>query len=81
MCNGHADSCDVKGICPCGNNTMEDCPNAEDCYKNQASVIFFFFFFFGFSLVLFCFSFFLLQFDGFFFKFLFVYLARLFPLE
>ena len=43
---------------------MEDCPNTEDCYKNQASVIFVLFF--CFSVVLFCFSFFLLQFDGFF---------------
>lgn len=42
---------------------MEDCPNTEDCYKNQASVIFVLF---CFSVVLFCFSFFLLQFDGFF---------------
>ena len=37
---------------------MEDCPNTEDCYKNQASVIFVLFCFFCFSVVLFCFSFF-----------------------
>lgn len=35
LCNGHADSCHVDGKCSCSNNTMEDCPNAEDCYKNQ----------------------------------------------
>ncbi|XP_066023971.1 multiple epidermal growth factor-like domains protein 8 [Pocillopora verrucosa] len=35
LCNGHADSCKDDGRCPCGNNTMEDCPNTEDCYKNQ----------------------------------------------
>ena len=73
MCNGHADSCKDDGRCPCGNNTMEDCPNTEDCYKNQASVIFVLFFCFSVVLV-----FFLLQFDGF---FLFVYLAGLFSLE
>ena len=50
LCNGHADYCDVKkGICHCGNNTMEDCPNTEDCYKNQASVIFVLFFFLFFA--------------------------------
>ncbi|XP_022797777.1 multiple epidermal growth factor-like domains protein 8 [Stylophora pistillata] len=35
LCNGHADSCHVDGKCSCSNNTMEDCQNAEDCYKNQ----------------------------------------------
>ncbi|XP_078380393.1 multiple epidermal growth factor-like domains protein 8 isoform X1 [Oculina patagonica] len=35
QCNGHADSCDEKGICSCLNNTMEDCPSSSDCYKNQ----------------------------------------------
>ena len=61
LCNGHADSCKDDGRCPCGNNTMEDCPNTEDCYKNQASVIFvlfcFIFLFFG-CFILFQFFFF-----------------------
>ena len=66
LCNGHADSCKDDGRCPCGNNTMEDCPNTEDCYKNQASVIFVLFCFFVFRLFYFVLVFFLLQFDGFF---------------
>ena len=78
LCNGHADSCKYDGRCPCGNNTMEDCPNTEDCYKNQASVISVLFCFFVFRLFYFVLVFFLLQFDGF---FLFVYLAGLFSLE
>lgn len=42
LCNGHADSCSVDGICPCLNNTMEDCPSTSDCYKNQVQLKYFF---------------------------------------
>ena len=45
LCNGHADSCSENGKCPCSNNTMEDCPNTEDCYKNQVCYFFIFLFF------------------------------------